>query len=150
MGPAPGDLVPLFKRDTLTELEDAVLIAVNEERGRMGLAPLQLMPALVDIARQHTLDMATSGVMGHKGLDQREVADRATSCGLAWERVAENVARNRGYSDAAGKAVFDWMSSAGHRANIVDSSFTHTGIGVVKAKDDYYYFTQVFILLTKK
>ncbi|MHC4885840.1 MAG: CAP domain-containing protein [Planctomycetota bacterium] len=125
-------------------------MAVNEERLHRGMPPLQVEAHLAEIARSHTFDMAEHRRMSHRGSDRRTVADRATVRGLSWQRVAENVARNRGYSDTAGRAVFDWMSSKGHRRNILDASFTHTGIGVVKGKDDYYYFTQVFMLPTSE
>ncbi len=35
-----------------------------------------------------------------------------------------------------------WMNSSGHRANILNSSYTHIGVGYVS---DGHYWTQMFI-----
>lgn len=54
---------------------------------------------------------------------------------------AENVAV--GYQTAAD--VFDgWMSSAGHRANVLTCEWTRHGIGAAVSDDGRTYWTQVF------
>jgi uncharacterized protein YkwD len=62
------------------------------------------------------------------------------SFGIGYKSAAENIAK--GYSTP--KAVVDgWMNSSGHRANILNPSFTHIGVGYVK---DGNIWTQMFIL----
>ena len=38
-----------------------------------------------------------------------------------------------------------WMNSAGHRANILSASYNQIGVGVAKAANGTYYWTQMFI-----
>ncbi len=53
------------------------------------------------------------------------------------------------YSDEelATEIVNGWMDSPGHRGNILESEFNHTGIGVAKV-NEYYIATQVFLSTT--
>ena len=37
----------------------------------------------------------------------------------------------------------DWMNSPGHRANILNTTFTHLGVGVVEGGTQYW--VQVFL-----
>jgi uncharacterized protein YkwD len=39
----------------------------------------------------------------------------------------------------------DWMNSPGHRANILSPSYNQIGVGVAKAANGTYYWTQMFI-----
>lgn len=40
-------------------------------------------------------------------------------------------------------SVSGWMESSGHRENILNSSFSKTGIGIYY-DDGYFYITQIF------
>ena len=41
------------------------------------------------------------------------------------------------------------MGSAGHRANILNATFTQSGMGVAVSGSGVYYFTQLFMRTTK-
>ena len=59
--------------------------------------------------------------------------------GIAYRTAGENIAM--GYQTP--EAVVDgWMNSDGHRANILNASFTQIGVGYVA---DGHYWTQMFI-----
>ena len=59
--------------------------------------------------------------------------------GLAYRTAGENIAM--GYPTP--EAVVDgWMNSEGHRANILNPSFTVIGVGYV---EQGHYWTQMFI-----
>ncbi len=104
----------------------AVLSLVNEERSRAGCAPLDLDPALTALAAAHSQDMAERGYFDHTDPDGRTPWDRAAAAGVD-HLGGENIAR--GQQDA--RAVMDsWMSSEGHRANILNCDFTTLGLGV--------------------
>ena len=64
---------------------------------------------------------------------------------LFWGALGENIAFNQGFDDPSAFAVQRWMGSSKHRANILSSQFTRTGIGVARAADGSIYFTQVFM-----
>ena len=61
------------------------------------------------------------------------------SFGITYRSAGENIARGQ----ATPKAVVDaWMNSSGHRANILNASFTQIGVGYVASGR---YWTQMFI-----
>ena len=127
-------------------LERRAFELVNAERRARGESPLQWDAELSQLARQHSLNMARSGALGHTGPDGRDMAERARAAGIrGWRVLGENVAFNQGFDDPSAFAVERWMGSSKHRANILNQQFTRTGIGVARAADGSIYFTQVFV-----
>ena len=120
---------------------------INKKRADAGLEPLIWNGQLALLAREHSDDMAQSRYFSHKGTDGSMVDTRADKLGIMnWSAIGENIAFNRGYSDAASFAVTCWMESPGHRQNILDKRWNQTGIGAAILPDGTYYFTQVFLL----
>jgi uncharacterized protein YkwD len=129
-----------------SSLERRAFDLVNSERRARGETPLVWDAELSQLARQHSFDMARSGSLGHSGPDGRDMAARARSMGIrGWRVLGENVAFNQGFDDPSAFAVQRWMGSSKHRANILNSQFTRSGIGVARAADGSIYFTQVFM-----
>jgi uncharacterized protein YkwD len=129
-----------------SSLERRAFDLVNSERRARGESPLVWDAELSSLARQHSLAMARSGHLGHTGPDGRDMAERARSMGIrGWRVLGENVAFNQGFDDPSAFAVQRWMGSSKHRANILNTQFTRTGIGVARAADGSIYFTQVFV-----
>jgi uncharacterized protein YkwD len=61
------------------------------------------------------------------------------SFGITYRSAGENIAKGQ----ITPKAVVDaWMNSSGHRANILNASFTEIGVGYVSSGN---YWTQMFI-----
>jgi uncharacterized protein YkwD len=125
----------------LSELEAKVLQAVNEYRASKGLPELRVNAKLVEEARKHSRAMAAGKAeFGHDGFEKRlEVA------AIPFSKAAENVGQNQGFQDPAARAVADWLSSKGHRANI-EGDYDLTGVGVARASDGTFLFTQIFLL----
>ncbi|MEU9554062.1 CAP domain-containing protein [Streptomyces fumanus] len=107
--------------------EAQVLALVNEERAAAGCAPLTADDRLTRAADAYSDAMAGSGVLSHTGPDGSTMASRVEAAGYAWSALGENIAR--GQADAA-SVMESWMNSPGHRANILNCSFTHLGVGV--------------------
>ena len=61
------------------------------------------------------------------------------SFGITYKTAGENIAR--GYNTPE-SVVNGWMNSSGHRANILNSTYTRIGVGYVK---DGNYWTQMFV-----
>ena len=61
--------------------------------------------------------------------------------GYAWRAWAENIAA--GQPDAA-SVVQGWMSSAGHRTNILNPGYTDIGVGLAYSASGVPYWTQDF------
>jgi uncharacterized protein YkwD len=119
---------------------------LNQKRLEMGLQPLAWSDEIAVIARAHSQNMADFSFFSHRGLDSKMVSDRADANGLRkWRAIGENIAYNRGYKDPIEKAVQQWLDSAGHRRNLLDSSWKESAVGVAVAADGSYYFTQVFM-----
>jgi uncharacterized protein YkwD len=127
----------------LREMETETEKAVNRVRARHGLRALVPDPGLIRVARAHSEDMVRRHYFDHEDRDGHRVADRVTAAGISWSKVSENLAMNSGMDDPVARAVEGWMESPGHRANILDSAVTHTGVGIAE-EDGSYTFTQVF------
>ena len=67
--------------------------------------------------------------------------DMLKSFGISYNSAGENIA---GHSTAE-KAFEAWMNSPGHKANILNSSYNYTGIGVVTSSKYGKIFTQMFV-----
>jgi uncharacterized protein YkwD len=120
---------------------------INNVRRASGLAPLALDADLCRLARLHSGDMATNNFFNHHNPEGLDAAGRARQEGVrGWRALGENIALNQGYDNPADFAVERWMKSAKHRANLANASWTHTGIGVARAADGTFYFTQVFMV----
>jgi uncharacterized protein YkwD len=131
---------------TPTVEENKVLELINKERQKLGLVPLRFDAKLCLYARSHSENMAKKGYFNHLSPDGKNMKDRVREAGLsAWKAIGENIAYNQGCDDPAAFAVERWMSSTSHRANLFGEIWTETGIGVAKAADGGFYFTQVFI-----
>lgn len=60
---------------------------------------------------------------------------------VSYKTAGENIAGNSSNS----AAVTAWMNSSGHKANILNSSFNYTGIGVVSSSKYGKIYVQMFI-----
>jgi uncharacterized protein YkwD len=100
-------------------------------------------PQLDRMAKIQAQNMAHFQKMAHVLPDASlpALADRARYTGYPYSRLAENIAL--GYPDA-GAVVDGWMSSKGHRANILNRDVLETGIGVASSSAGGLYYCQVF------
>lgn len=143
---AVSNSAPAASFAAAASLERRAFDLVNSERRARGESPLVWDASLSQLARQHSLEMARSGYLDHRGRDGRDMADRVRASGIrGWRVLGENIAFNQGFNDPSAFAVERWMGSSKHRANILNGQFTRTGIGVARAADGSIYFTQVFM-----
>ena len=112
------------------DAEKRMLALVNRDRAAAGLRPLALDDKLSDVARAHSRDMAANEYVAHVSPTTGTALDRARHAGLAPALIFENV--GRAYS--ADQAETGFMSSPGHRGNILDPRATRIGIGIVAGK----------------
>lgn len=112
-----------------------VVELVNAERAKAGCAPLTINDKLMTAAQRHSQDQADHQRMSHDGSDGSDVGERLDRVGYAWRAYGENVAWNQ----RTPAAVMDaWMNSPGHRANILNCSFTEIGVGVATSNGPYW------------
>jgi uncharacterized protein YkwD len=112
------------------DAEKRMLHLVNRDRAAAGLRPLTLDEKLSAVARAHSHDMATNDFVAHVSPTTGTALDRARRAGLSPALIFENV--GRAYS--ADQAETGFMSSPGHRGNILDPRATRIGIGVAVGK----------------
>ncbi|MET8836112.1 CAP domain-containing protein [Micromonospora sp. NPDC004540] len=112
-----------------------VVDLVNQERAKAGCKALTIDNKLMLAAQRHSQDQADHKTMSHDGSDGSDVGDRLDRVGYAWRSYGENVAWNQ----QSPAAVMDaWMNSPGHRANILNCSFTEIGVGVARSNGPYW------------
>ena len=136
----PGDVLNIpTVSSTVTSYESEVVRLVNIEREKNGLKPLTMNWELSRVARYKSQDMLDKGYFSHTSPTYGSPFNMLKNFGISYRTAGENIAK--GY--ATPKAVVTgWMNSSGHRANILNSSFTQIGVGYV-AKGNYW--TQMFI-----
>ena len=118
----------------------------NLARVKNGLSPLAWDADLYRMARIHSEKMARDGYFSHVTPDGMRLRDRARAVGiLHFSVLGENIAYNQGYDDPGAFAVEKWMSSPGHRANILSPEFRASAIGSFVSADGSVFLTQVFI-----
>jgi uncharacterized protein YkwD len=121
----------------LTTAEKRILDLHNKARTKRGLKALCVHPALMEAARSHSQDMLDRDYSSHTSPDGETVKERLerfgyTFSGYSYYRYGENIYWGYGSSSGPDNAFNWWMSSSGHRANILNKDFRDVGIGVRK------------------
>jgi len=136
----PGQKLTVPAVDTATRsFEKQVVSLVNVERAKYGLSPLTENWELSRIARIKSQDMHDNNYFSHTSPTYGSPFTMIKNFGLTYKSAGENIAKGQTTPQAV---VTAWMNSSGHRANILNASFTKIGVGYVAAGN---YWTQMFI-----
>jgi uncharacterized protein YkwD len=132
--------------DEANAVERRAFEQTNVARVKNGLPKLVWDPELCGMAREHSKQMASRGYFSHETPDGLQLKERARARGILHFRVmGENIAYNKGHDDPGSFAVERWLTSSGHRANMLNPNFQASAIGSYVAADGSTYLTQVFI-----
>jgi len=159
--PAPTESSPFTDSLDTERIEWELHARINEIRQERGLSRLKMDGKLQGIARNHSADMAERGYFSHESPEGNRVEDRYESVGyscripVSGNRYAtggENIAQTWAYGDIqsnGGIVSYDgneteiahgiarqWMNSAGHRENILESYWQYEGIGIATTEED--------------
>lgn len=136
----PGQALDIPSVDSsVTAFETEVVRLVNEARIQNGLKPLTANWELSRVARYKSQDMVDNRYFSHTSPTYGSPFQMITAFGLSYRTAGENIA----YGQRSPQAVVNgWMNSPGHRANILNASFTQIGVGYVASGN---YWTQMFI-----
>ena len=136
----PGQILNIPQiSNTILNYENEVIRLVNEIRSENGLKPLTANWELSRIARYKSEDMSNNRYFSHTSPTYGTPFQMIKAFGLSYRTAGENIAY--GYRTPA--AVVDgWMNSSGHRANILNASYTQIGVGYCASGN---YWTQMFI-----
>ena len=116
------------------EARKAVLCLINKQRDQAGLKPLDRDKKLQKAAQRHNEKMTGSGCFDHQCGGEADLGARLENVGylagsITQWAVGENIAWGM-KSQGTPKAIVDmWMHSAGHRANILSTTFDEIGVG---------------------
>jgi uncharacterized protein YkwD len=126
-----------------------VVAEVNRTREASGLRALRADAALNRAARDHAEELAVRRTLDHTSTNpaRRTMTMRIDAAGGAWSRAAENLANVTGpASDVATRTVAMWLRSEGHRRNLLEPAYTHTGVGIAIDERGVWYITQLYVL----
>lgn len=110
----------------LTMRAEGVLILTNEARAEEGLGALECDKGLMESAYLHAKDMCDLDYFSHDSADGRKLEDRVNAAGVQWQAIAENIAKGQSNAAAVHEA---WMTSPGHRDNILTAGYGRLGVG---------------------
>lgn len=124
----------------VTDEEQQMVNLVNQERQKQGLAPLKINSELVKVARLKAKDMIENNYFDHQSPTYGSPFDMMNQFNISYRTAGENLA---GHQTVEG-AHNGLMNSPGHRANILNESFTEVGIGIVDGGPYGKMFVQLF------
>ncbi|MFD3447477.1 CAP domain-containing protein [Microbacteriaceae bacterium 4G12] len=123
----------------LSAYEQRVVDLTNQERAKYGLPALKVDTTLSKVAKTKSQDMYNLNYFDHTSPTYGSPFDMMTKFGIAYRTAGENIAMGQHTPE---EVVQAWMNSAGHRANILNNTYTYIGVGYVTGKDIW---TQEFI-----
>ncbi len=134
----------------LSEMERTIYHLTNQVRRRHGVPTLSWETSLRDLARAHSADMLLNKYFSHSSPDGRSPHDRMRSgyrfpLSMSGENIWGGTGHDPGDASRLARIIVDsWMSSAGHRKNLLNPDFTDIGVGVA-ARGKEIKATQVFV-----
>lgn len=121
--------------------EKEVFDLINKQRTNNGLAALKNDSEVQRVTRIKAQDMVDNNYFSHTSPTYGSPFDMLKSFKISYKTAGENIAGNSSNSNA----VTAWMNSSGHKANILNSNFNYTGIGVVSSPKYGKMYVQLFI-----
>lgn len=121
--------------------EKEVFDLINKQRTNNGLAALKNDSEVQRVTRIKAQDMVDNNYFSHTSPTYGSPFDMLKSFKISYKTAGENIAGNSSNSSA----VTAWMNSSGHKANILNSNFNYTGIGVVSNPKYGKMYVQLFI-----
>ena len=123
-----------------TMQEQKLLNLLNADRARNGLPPLTLDPELSRLAQLKSSDMNSNHYFAHESPTYGTAGQMLDTFGYDYLGVGENIAHHANVE----KAEAAFMSSDGHRRNILGSQWDKVGIGIAYDENGNVYVTQLF------
>ncbi|MCO7161092.1 CAP domain-containing protein [Agathobaculum butyriciproducens] len=115
-----------------------VVRLTNSARSQNGYAALVKDGALSDAAAVRAREIAHS--FSHTRPSGASFSSALSESGVSYLRAGENIASGQ---KSASEVVNAWMNSPGHRANILNSSYSRIGSASVNI-DGTHYWVQLF------
>ena len=121
--------------------EKEVFDLINKQRTNNGLSALKMNSEALNVARIKAKDMVDNNYFSHNSPTYGSPFEMLKSFKVSYKTAGENIAGNPSNNGA----VTAWMNSSGHKANILNSNYNYTGIGVVSSPKYGKIYVQMFI-----
>ena len=112
-----------------------MLELVNNERAKVGVAPLVIDPKLNESAQMKADDMFTYKYFGHENHDGTQgytyIRKVGATCGVGGENITDNVTEEDNNSM---QSVYNWVHSPPHYKAMINPKQVTTGFGVSGTK----------------
>lgn len=122
--------------------KNEIIKMVNSVRAEKNLPPLIENKKLNILADKKAKIMANENNLSHTAGGYKTFSDFLIENNVDFLAVGENIARNWKTPEEVMKA---WLSSKGHRANIMSEKFTQIGVGKAISSNGDIYWVQLFI-----
>lgn len=127
--------------NSLSTDETEIFNLINKQRTNNGLQALKIDSEVQNVARIKAKDMVDNNYFAHESPIYGSPFNMLNNFKVSYKTAGENIAGN----SSNNAAVTAWMNSSGHKANILNSSFNYTGIGVVSSSKYGKIYVQMFI-----
>lgn len=124
------------------KIMDEIIVLINKERAKVGAPALKVHEGVEDIALIKSKDMVDNNYFAHESPTLGLYSDLLKKAGISYRAAGENLVA--GYTTAE-SAVNAWMNSPGHKQNLLNPVYTHTGVGTYTGGAYRMYHTQIFI-----
>ena len=133
-----SDMLPeaIENMNIYSNMVNDVLKYTNEFRAEVNKSPLVLDETLTKAAMVRAVEMAYANKFSHERPDGNMCYYIMRDFGQDIYGVGENIAMGQ---RNAKEVSYAWKGSQGHYENMIDSSFTRIGIGVIKFQGTYYW-----------
>ena len=144
----PARAAPPPTSAELAAVARAVLQRANAVRAEMKVAALREAPPLNVAAQDYAYELATRQRLDHNSPKpgRETMTQRIEAAGGTWQRAAENLASTSDIMVDVPRIVIElWLTSAGHRRNLLDPAYTTTGVGVARDARGFWYVVQLYV-----
>ena len=131
--------------ENLQVLAHRVHEKINAERHTRGLKVLNWNEKLAGEAKRHAANMAHRRFFSHMDPLRGDLSERLDTAGIAWNRCAENLYKEKGNRNPATSVVQAWLNSPGHRKNMLDLWMIEAGVGVAMGPDGVLHIVQTYM-----
>ncbi len=108
----------------------SLLDGTNNQRVANGLGALAISGLLNQAAQSKANDMVTRDYWSHNTPDGQAPWTFIVAVGYGYQTAGENLAYGFG---TASDTITGWMNSPGHRANVLNTTFSEVGFGVANS-----------------
>jgi uncharacterized YkwD family protein len=121
----PVQKAPAAAPSSAPKYSNEVLALVNQQRANAGLQPVAFDSNLSAMAMDKAKDMYNLNYFDHNSPTYGSPFDMMKAYGISFRYAGENIAKGQ---QSPSQVMNDWMNSAGHRANILNSNYSKIGL----------------------